>query len=255
MLANVAMAPVGGLVALLLTGTHFSVSSGVGFLALFGVSVQTGIIMLEYINQMRSTGLSVREAAIEGAVLRLRPIMMTMLVATLGLLPAATFAWDWVGLAKAVCDCDCGRAGGGAADQRVSAADAVCVDRARYGRAAEGGRRVRALKTFCMRRCEQGRALLVAAALVLPGPGWRWGRRAAAGLVRVLEVRVRERRGGGSRLRRERLGMRAAPGATTGQTGQAAGAQTTGQSAAARMLRGECWAGSAQAAAGGAGGV
>jgi len=89
-LANVAMAPVGGLLALLFTGTHFSVSSGVGFLALFGVSVQTGIIMLEYINQMRAGGYSVQDAAVEGAVLRLRPIMMTMLVATLGLLPAAT---------------------------------------------------------------------------------------------------------------------------------------------------------------------
>jgi cobalt-zinc-cadmium resistance protein CzcA len=88
-LANVAMAPVGGLLALLFTGTHFSVSSGVGFLALFGVSVQTGIIMLEYINQMRVNGHSVKDAAIEGAVLRIRPIMMTMLVATLGLLPAA----------------------------------------------------------------------------------------------------------------------------------------------------------------------
>ena len=89
-LANVAMAPFGGMLALLLTHTHFSVSSGVGFLALFGVSVQTGIIMLEYINQMRVAGHSVEESAIEGAVLRLRPIMMTMLVATLGLLPAAT---------------------------------------------------------------------------------------------------------------------------------------------------------------------
>jgi heavy metal efflux system protein len=89
-LANVAMAPLGGLLALLLTGTHFSVSSGVGFLALFGVSVQTGVIMLEYINQLRVRGHSIEESAIEGAVLRLRPIMMTMLVATLGLLPAAT---------------------------------------------------------------------------------------------------------------------------------------------------------------------
>jgi cobalt-zinc-cadmium resistance protein CzcA len=88
-LANVAIAPVGGLVALWFTGNHFSVSSGVGFLALFGVSVQTGIIMLECINQIRARGYAVREAAIEGAVLRLRPIMMTMLVATLGLLPAA----------------------------------------------------------------------------------------------------------------------------------------------------------------------
>jgi len=89
-LINVSMAPVGGLLALLVTGTHFSVSSGVGFLALFGVSVQTGVIMLEYINQMRVRGHSIEESAIEGAVLRLRPIMMTMLVATLGLLPAAT---------------------------------------------------------------------------------------------------------------------------------------------------------------------
>jgi cobalt-zinc-cadmium resistance protein CzcA len=89
-LVIVSMAPVGGLVALLLTHTNFSVSSGVGFLALFGVSVETGVIMLEYINQMRVRGHPIEEAAIEGAVLRLRPIMMTMLVATLGLLPAAT---------------------------------------------------------------------------------------------------------------------------------------------------------------------
>ena len=89
-LATVSMAPVGGLLALLLSHTNFSVSSGVGFLALFGVSVETGVIMLEYINQLRARGHSIEEAAIEGAVLRLRPIMMTMLVATLGLLPAAT---------------------------------------------------------------------------------------------------------------------------------------------------------------------
>jgi len=89
-LATVAMASVGGLLALVVTGTHFSVSSGVGFLALFGVSVQTGVIMLEYINQLRVLGRSPQDAAIDGAVLRLRPIMMTMLVATLGLLPAAT---------------------------------------------------------------------------------------------------------------------------------------------------------------------
>jgi cobalt-zinc-cadmium resistance protein CzcA len=88
-LTNVAMARVGGLVALLVTGTHFSVSSGVGFLALFGVSVQTGVIMLEYINQLRARGYTIVDASIEGAVLRLRPIMMTMLVATFGLLPAA----------------------------------------------------------------------------------------------------------------------------------------------------------------------
>jgi heavy metal efflux system protein len=88
-LANVAIAPVGGFLALLLTGTHLSVSSGIGFLALFGVSVETGVIMLEYINQLRVRGHSIEDSAIEGAVLRLRPIMMTMLVAILGLLPAA----------------------------------------------------------------------------------------------------------------------------------------------------------------------
>jgi cobalt-zinc-cadmium resistance protein CzcA len=88
-LVNIALAPVGGALALLVTHTNISVSSSVGFLALFGVSVQTGVIMLEYINQMRAGGYTVEGAAIEGAVLRLRPIMMTMLVATLGLFPAA----------------------------------------------------------------------------------------------------------------------------------------------------------------------
>jgi len=88
-LATVAMASLGGLLVLLITGTEFSVSSELGFLALFGVSVESGVILLEYINQLRARGHSVEEAAIEGSVVRLRPIMMTMLVATLGLLPAA----------------------------------------------------------------------------------------------------------------------------------------------------------------------
>ena len=72
-----------------ITHTDFSVSSTVGFVALFGVSVQTGVIMIEFINQLRVRGYTIADAAVEGAVLRLRPIMMTMLVATLGLLPAA----------------------------------------------------------------------------------------------------------------------------------------------------------------------
>jgi heavy metal efflux system protein len=88
-LVNVVLAPLGGFLALLVTHTNNSVSSGVGMLALFGVSVQTGVIMLEYINQMRARGHTIVDSAVEGAVLRLRPIMMTMLVATLGLLPAA----------------------------------------------------------------------------------------------------------------------------------------------------------------------
>jgi heavy metal efflux system protein len=89
-LATVAMAPIGGIVALYLSGTNFSVSSGIGFLALFGVSVQTGVIMVEYINQLRSRGHTILDAANNGAVLRFRPILMTMLVASLGLVPAAT---------------------------------------------------------------------------------------------------------------------------------------------------------------------
>jgi heavy metal efflux system protein len=88
-IVNVMMTPLGGMLALLITHTHFSVSSGIGFLALFGVSVQTGVIMLEYINQRRARGHSIEEAAVEGAVLRLRPIIVTSMVATLGLLPAA----------------------------------------------------------------------------------------------------------------------------------------------------------------------
>lgn len=89
-LLNVAMAPIGGIVALYLSGANFSVSSGVGFLALFGVSVQTGVILVEYINQLRSRGYTILRATSEGAVLRFRPILMTMLVASLGLVPAAT---------------------------------------------------------------------------------------------------------------------------------------------------------------------
>jgi cobalt-zinc-cadmium resistance protein CzcA len=96
-LVSVIMASIGGPLALFITHTNFSVSSAVGFLALFGVSVQAGVIMIEFINQLRSRRKGMQEdhktniieAAVEGAVLRLRPIMMTMLVATLGLMPAA----------------------------------------------------------------------------------------------------------------------------------------------------------------------
>ena len=82
-------APVGGIVALWITGTPFSVSSGIGFLALFGVSVQTAVVYISYVNELRRGGTSLAEAIREGAILRLRPIMMTALVAALGLLPAA----------------------------------------------------------------------------------------------------------------------------------------------------------------------
>ena len=82
-------APVGGLVALWLTGTPFSVSSGIGFIALFGVSVQTAVVYISYANELRLGGMGIAAAAREAALLRLRPIMMTALVAALGLLPAA----------------------------------------------------------------------------------------------------------------------------------------------------------------------
>ncbi|MDB5679342.1 CusA/CzcA family heavy metal efflux RND transporter [Sphingomonas bacterium] len=89
-LAGVMMsAPVGGILALWLTGTPFSVSSGIGFLALFGVSVQTALVYISYVNELRLTGVSLQGAIREAAILRLRPIMMTALVAALGLLPAA----------------------------------------------------------------------------------------------------------------------------------------------------------------------
>jgi cobalt-zinc-cadmium resistance protein CzcA len=88
-LGVVLSAPVGGLVALWLTGTPFSVSSGVGFLALFGVSVLTAVVYISYVNELRLSGTSLTDAIREGAILRLRPIMMTALVAALGLLPAA----------------------------------------------------------------------------------------------------------------------------------------------------------------------
>jgi len=88
-LGVVLSAPVGGIVALWITGTPFSVSSGIGFLALFGVSVQTAVVYVSYVNELRRNGTTLAEAIREGAILRLRPIMMTALVAALGLLPAA----------------------------------------------------------------------------------------------------------------------------------------------------------------------
>ncbi len=81
--------PVGALIALKLTGTPFSVSSVLGLLALMGVSVQTAVILVSFINKLRQEGMDIRTATREASLLRLRPIMMTALVACLGLLPAA----------------------------------------------------------------------------------------------------------------------------------------------------------------------
>jgi len=121
---NVAIAPIGGVIALYLTGTNFSVSSGVGFLALFGVSVQTGVIMVEYSNQMRARGHSIFDAARDGAILRLRPIMMTMLVATGGHLSR-----NRLGLAASVRDRNRRRADGGIDDEHIPAANTLRLDR------------------------------------------------------------------------------------------------------------------------------
>lgn len=82
-------APLGGLLAMLVTDTPFSVSSMIGFLALFGVSVQTAVVYISYANELRLGGFGISEATRTAALLRLRPIMMTALVAALGLLPAA----------------------------------------------------------------------------------------------------------------------------------------------------------------------
>jgi len=82
-------APFGAILAMWLTGTPFSVSSGIGFIVLFGVSVLTGVVYISCVNELRLGGMEIGKAIHEAAVLRLRPITMTALVAALGLLPAA----------------------------------------------------------------------------------------------------------------------------------------------------------------------
>jgi cobalt-zinc-cadmium resistance protein CzcA len=81
--------PVGGLLALRLTGTNFSVSSMLGFVALMGVAVQTSVILYSFINKLRLEGTDIVTATHQASLLRLRPIMMTALVACIGMLPAA----------------------------------------------------------------------------------------------------------------------------------------------------------------------
>ncbi|HVO46915.1 MAG TPA: CusA/CzcA family heavy metal efflux RND transporter [Steroidobacteraceae bacterium] len=88
-LGVVPLATLGGLISLHLTGQTLNVASGVGFIALFGVAVQNGIIMVANLNRMRKSGLELHEAIMKGATERLRPVLMTATVATLGMLPAA----------------------------------------------------------------------------------------------------------------------------------------------------------------------
>ncbi|NBS48881.1 MAG: efflux RND transporter permease subunit, partial [Betaproteobacteria bacterium] len=80
---------IGGIAGLALAGLHLSVSAAVGFIAVAGISVQNGVIMVEQIMEFVRNGRSLRESVMEGAVMRLRPILMTALMAGLGLLPAA----------------------------------------------------------------------------------------------------------------------------------------------------------------------
>lgn len=86
---TVPFALIGGLIALLLTGIHLSISAAVGFIALFGIAVQNGVILLSRINLLRREGVPIREAILQGSVGRLRPVVMTAVMAMLGLLPAA----------------------------------------------------------------------------------------------------------------------------------------------------------------------
>jgi cobalt-zinc-cadmium resistance protein CzcA len=88
-LSNVIALSMGGVWALLLTRTHFSISAAVGFISLFGVAIMDGLLMISFFNQFRARGLSLEEAILQGAEKRLRPMMMTDLTAILGMLPAA----------------------------------------------------------------------------------------------------------------------------------------------------------------------
>jgi cobalt-zinc-cadmium resistance protein CzcA len=86
-LANVPFATIGGLLALFVTGQYLSVPSAIGFIAVFGVAMLNGIVLVSFLNELRDKGLSVRDAVIQGTALRLRPVLMTASVAVLGLVP------------------------------------------------------------------------------------------------------------------------------------------------------------------------
>ena len=84
---NIPFAMIGGIVALYLSGLYLSVPASVGFITLFGVAVLNGVVMVSYFNQLRQSGLSIAEAVLQGAERRLRPVLMTAMIASLGLLP------------------------------------------------------------------------------------------------------------------------------------------------------------------------
>jgi cobalt-zinc-cadmium resistance protein CzcA len=84
---NVPLALIGGILGLFVTGEYLSVPASVGFIALFGIAMQNGLVLVSYINQLREGGRSTREAVVEGCTLRLRPVMMTALATVLGIVP------------------------------------------------------------------------------------------------------------------------------------------------------------------------
>jgi cobalt-zinc-cadmium resistance protein CzcA len=88
-LLNVPFALIGGILALYLTGIHLSVSAAIGFIALFGQAVLNGVVMVSYFNQLRRAGASAHDAALEGSMVRLRTVLMTTMLAMLGLMPMA----------------------------------------------------------------------------------------------------------------------------------------------------------------------
>ena len=88
-LANIPLASIGGIVALYLTGIHLSVSAAIGFIALFGQAVLNGVVMVSYFADLRGQGFSPRDAVTQGATVRLRTVLMTALLAMLGLMPMA----------------------------------------------------------------------------------------------------------------------------------------------------------------------
>ena len=103
-MVNVLEAAMGGVFALYFTGTHFSISGAVGFVSVFGVAVQDGVLLVTYCNQMRARGYSVWETCLRGPELRVRPVVMTSLTAALGLFPAADRHLDRLAGAEAARD-------------------------------------------------------------------------------------------------------------------------------------------------------
>lgn len=88
-LLNVPFALIGGILALFVTGMNFSISAGIGFIALFGVCIQNGVILISVFRKYLEEGMSLDDAIMKGVIIRVRPVVMTALMAAIGLLPAA----------------------------------------------------------------------------------------------------------------------------------------------------------------------